>query len=209
MTSAREAILHAIQHAVSASANLPYDSISRRYRQADPAVLDAKLELLQDRLQDYGSRVYRCTEGEIPETIGSILEIAGKRSLLIPVGIPSQWLPATSEFRVDRDLPYDVLDSSEGVLTECALAISETGTIVLDHTPETGRRALTLIPDYHLCVIRSSQVVDSVVEGIRLSARFATTPITTISGCSATSDIEMTRVKGVHGPRTLDVLLVT
>jgi L-lactate dehydrogenase complex protein LldG len=94
------------------------------------------------------------------------------------------------------------------VITGCALAIAETGTIVLRHSPEDGGRALTLLPDYHLCIVRSSQVVASVPDGIRLAAEFATSPITTISGPSATSDIEMTRVKGVHGPRVLDVIVV-
>jgi L-lactate dehydrogenase complex protein LldG len=128
--------------------------------------------------------------------------------LLAPPGIPEHWLPYHIEFTADDNLPYDVLDRSEGVLTGCALAIARTGTIVLRHSSEEGRRALTLIPDYHLCVVYGRQVVETVPEAIREMLDFGTAPITTISGPSATSDIEMTRVKGVHGPRTLDVILV-
>jgi L-lactate dehydrogenase complex protein LldG len=100
------------------------------------------------------------------------------------------------------------VDASEGVLTDCALAIATTGTIVLRHSAGEARRALSLIPDYHLCVVQASQVVETVPEGIQQMKAFANIPITTIAGPSATADIEMIRVKGVHGPRMLDVILV-
>jgi L-lactate dehydrogenase complex protein LldG len=136
------------------------------------------------------------------------METRGKRSMLIPPGFPAAWLPAGFDFIRDRSLDYDTIDRSEGALTACAAAISMTGTIILSHSEMEGRRALTLIPDYHLCVVRADQIVETVPEGIRRLRELQTRPITTISGPSATADIEMTRIKGVHGPRTLDVILV-
>jgi L-lactate dehydrogenase complex protein LldG len=112
------------------------------------------------------------------------------------------------EFIPDRGLDFCELDHSEGVLTGCAVAIAMSGTIILKHSPGKGRRALTLIPDYHLCIVKAEQVVETVPEGIRSLGDQTSMPITTISGPSATADIEMTRIKGVHGPRTLDVILV-
>ena len=145
---------------------------------------------------------------QVQPTIASALQVLPRRFLLVPRGFPGDWLPEGIDFRVDADLPYSDLNNSEGVLTTCAVAMAETGTIILRHSEQQGRRALTLIPDYHLCVVRAAQVAETAVEGWRLTALFAAEPITTISGPSATSDIEMTRVKGVHGPRTLDIILV-
>src|SRR5690242_14346190 len=201
MTSAKDAILTRIRAAVQSSPS--QDIIERRYRQADTV----DLHLLEERLIDYGVRVYHSTEEELRTTIATALTNADKRYVLIPRGFPMNLLPDNFEFVVDTALPPQQLDRAEGVLTTCALAVAETGTIFLRHTEAEGRRALTLIPDYHLCIVHASQVVATVPEGIRLAALFANVPITTISGPSATSDIEMTRVNGVHGPRTLDVVL--
>src|SRR5262249_26463144 len=103
---------------------------------------------------------------------------------------------------------YDALDQSDGVLTGCTLAIASTGSLVIRHEAAQGRRALTLVPDYHLCIVDETQIVETVPEAIRLLMAEAAGAATIISGPSATSDIEMTRIKGVHGPRTLDVILV-
>jgi L-lactate dehydrogenase complex protein LldG len=108
----------------------------------------------------------------------------------------------------DQNLPYELLDASEGVLTGCAAAIALTGSIILRHTEAEGRRALSLIPDYHLCVVFENQIVETVPEAIDLLSAFPLVPVTTIAGPSATADSEMTRIKGVHGPRTLEVILV-
>ena len=201
ITSAKDAILGRIRTAVQSSP--PRDIIERRYRQADTV----DVHLFENRLIDYGVRVYHSSEQELQTTIATALTNAGKRYVLIPRGFPMNLLPGNFEFVVDAALSYEQLDRAEGVLTTCALAVAETGTIFLRHTEAEGRRALTLIPDYHLCIVHASQVVATVPEGIRLAALFADVPITTISGPSATSDIEMTRVNGVHGPRTLDVVL--
>jgi len=207
MSNAKQEILERIR---SAGAQLALERpILRRYRQTGRLDKEARLHLLIDRLNDYGATVYLCSEGDIHEKIEEALTNRQKCSILIPPNLPAQWLPAVFHFIIDHNLSYEQIDRGEGVLTGCALAIASTGTIVLRHSAGEGRRALTLIPDYHLCVVHSSQVVETVPEGIQQMMLFAEHPITTVSGPSATSDIEMTRIKGVHGPRTLDVILVS
>jgi L-lactate dehydrogenase complex protein LldG len=117
-------------------------------------------------------------------------------------------LPASVEFTRDDNLPYRTLDESEGAITDCVLAIAVTGTLVLRHSLDGGRRALSLVPDYLLVIVRAEQVVETVPEAIRALNVYSTDALTTISGPSATADIEMIRIKGVHGPRTLEVILV-
>ena len=137
----------------------------------------------------------------------------GVRRLVVPADLPDGWAPAGVELLREPGLTNEQLDTSDGVLTACALGIAQTGTIVLDSGPGQGRRAITLLPDYHLCVIRDDQIVGLVPEAVDAAARSAAAtpgrPITLISGPSATSDIELNRVEGVHGPRTLEVLVVT
>jgi L-lactate dehydrogenase complex protein LldG len=123
--------------------------------------------------------------------------------------VPEAWLTGVNALRDDPTLDHDQLDASDGVVTTCALAIAQTGTIVLDGGPGMGRRALTLLPDYHLCVVGADQLVGSVPEAIRVLAKRPTRPLTFISGPSATVDIEMTRVRGVHGPRRFEVIVAT
>ena len=125
--------------------------------------------------------------------------------------VPDGWTAAVEDpLTDDPPLTYDQIDASDGVITMCALAIAQTGTIVLDGGAGMGRRVLTLLPDYHLCVVRQEQIVSSVPEAIaKLGATGPTRPITFISGPSATVDIEMTRVRGVHGPRNLEVIITT
>ncbi|MDR3635273.1 MAG: LUD domain-containing protein [Isosphaeraceae bacterium] len=129
----------------------------------------------------------------------------------MPRDLPLARPPLGVALLPDDNLSYDQLDTSDGVLTGCALGIAQTGTIVLDAGPGQGRRALTLLPDYHLCLIRDDQIVGTVPEAVarlRAVAAGPGRPITWISGPSATSDIELNRVEGVHGPRTLEVLVV-
>ena len=211
MNQARQEIFARIRRSlgvVSASRAEHYEEIVRKYTQAGALDVESKLALFEDRLRDYDAVVHRCSRVTLRPAIGEALKQRGKHQMLIPQGFSSEWLPSDSvEFVRDRGQGYDELDGREGVLTTCALAIAISGTIVLRHSPTEGRRALTLISDYHLCIVESSQVVETVPEGIRALAS-PTEPITTISGPSATADIEMTRIKGVHGPRTLDVILV-
>jgi L-lactate dehydrogenase complex protein LldG len=214
MTSAKAEILARIERALGGDRPAPrdrirdYESLPRFYRQSGTLAPAARLDLFEDRLRDYNAVVYRCAEPGIAEAVAQAMAARGKRGLVIPIGLPAAWLPAGCAFVRDEGLDYQALDRCEGVLTGCAAAIARTGTVLLKHGPGEARRALTLIPDYHLCVVRAEQVVETVPEGIRRVYPFRGSPLTAISGPSATSDIEMTRVKGVHGPRALDVVLV-
>jgi L-lactate dehydrogenase complex protein LldG len=216
VSSAREEILARILQATEdvsgrgpSDREADYAAIQRAYVQHGVGDSAQWAEMFADRLQDYGCGVCRCSRGEIAETVGFVLRDRAKRRLLIPAGIPAEWLPNEFEFVRDDSLSNELLDQVEGVLTGCALAIAFTGTILLKHSSHEGRRAATLIPDYHLCIVFEEQVVETVPQGIRAMSAFSDSPITTVSGPSATSDIEMTRINGVHGPRTLDVVLVS
>ncbi|MGV9852915.1 LutC/YkgG family protein [Streptomyces sp. NPDC003442] len=168
-------------------------------------------DLLAENLADYRALVHRAdTPSSLPGLIARLLADRGATSVAVPPGLPDSWLSAVPDAvrRVPDTAeltPHD-LDAVSSVVTGCAVAIAETGTVVLDAAPDQGRRRITLVPDHHICVIRvPDQVVDSVPEALeRLDpAR----PLTWISGPSATSDIELDRVEGVHGPRTLEVIL--
>jgi L-lactate dehydrogenase complex protein LldG len=167
------------------------------------------LDVLAERLVDYHAAVRRTTASELAATIGAALAERGARRVVVPPGLE---LPADLgvgvKMLVDDDLSPQDLDQLDGVITGCAVAIAETGTIVLDGSPDQGRRAITLVPDYHLCIVFAAQVVELVPEAVERLAGSAARPLTWISGPSATSDIELSRVEGVHGPRTLEVILV-
>jgi L-lactate dehydrogenase complex protein LldG len=181
--------------------------VPRDYQRDRP--LGGLVELAAERIADYKATVHRVTAAGLVELITARLAEQGARRMIAPPGLPEQWRVNGITWLTDTaDAPLSVtdLDGADGVLTGAALAIAETGTIVLDAGPDQGRRALTLVPDYHLCVLRSDQVVGTVPAAI--TALTADRPVTFISGPSATSDIEFNRVEGVHGPRTLDVLIV-
>jgi L-lactate dehydrogenase complex protein LldG len=167
-------------------------------------------DLLAEHLADYRAHVHRTDEAGLPATIAQLLAAHGSRSVVTPPALPARWLAELSGVTVVADgarLTAGELDAVDSVVTGCALAIAETGTIVLDGGPDQGQRRITLVPDHHVCVVRApDQVVDSVPQALpRLDP---TRPLTWISGPSATSDIELDRVEGVHGPRTLDVVIV-
>ncbi|MBE1484682.1 LutC/YkgG family protein [Plantactinospora soyae] len=169
-----------------------------------------RVELLIDRLVDYRATVRRCTPDGVTEALAELLgEVP---TVVVPAGVPEGWLSAyPGGIRRDGDPdPLTVADLDApglAVLTGCAVAIAETGTLILDGGPDQGRRLLSLVPDHHLCVVRTDQVVGGLPEAL---ARLAdpTRPLTLVSGPSATSDIELDRVEGVHGPRRLEVLIV-
>lgn len=170
---------------------------------------DAVLPLLAENLRDYRAVVHEVTPDELPAALAGALARRGCRRVVVPAGTPEAWTAGVRDLELLGDTPpltIDQLASADGTVTGCAVAVAETGTIVLDAGPGQGRRALTLVPDYHLCVVLADDVVASVPQALpRLDAR---RPLTWISGPSATSDIELDRVEGVHGPRTLEVLLV-
>jgi L-lactate dehydrogenase complex protein LldG len=169
--------------------------------------LDDPLDRLEDRLVDYKAVVTRCVAGDLGQAIGVALD--GVDTVVVPDDAPPDWLagyPGT----VLRDEPGTDLDTVGAVLTGCAVVAAETGTIILDAGVAQGRRALSLIPDHHVCVVRADQVLPDVGDAVaRLAPSSRLRPLTWISGPSATSDIELNRVEGVHGPRRLHVILVT
>jgi L-lactate dehydrogenase complex protein LldG len=189
-----------------------YSRIARAYKRSGTLDVDARLQMLEHRLREYDALVYRSGTATLPEVIAQILTGRGKSRIAIPRGIPASWLPAGAAFleafREAEELSPTELDGLDGVLSGCTVAIAATGTIVLQNAPAQGARKLSLVPDYHLCVVDKSQVVETVPEGFAVLQSSPTRPITFISGPSATADIEMTRIKGVHGPRFLDVILV-
>ena len=205
--SAREEILARIRAANAGTPDPP--PVQRNYRQGgDQAPGSAELlDRLEERLVDYRALVHRCGDHGIPAAVAAALAgvVPDGGRVLVPPGLPPEWVP---DGVVDHPgLTAADLDGFAAVVTGCAGASADTGTLALDASPEQGRRAITLVPDVHVCVVRAEQVVQSVPE---LLARLAPTrPLTLISGPSATSDIELHRVEGVHGPRTLIAVLVS
>jgi L-lactate dehydrogenase complex protein LldG len=208
LLTAREEVLGRIRAALAGDPPAP--AVPRRYRTVGDHVPGSPelLDLLEDRLVDYHAGVVRCSAASVPATTAGLLAGRGLHRVLAPPGVPDAWLDGADVVRDgEPPLPVDVLDGVDAVVTGCAVAIAGTGTIVLDAGPDQGRRALTLVPDVHVVVVRAAQVVQTVPEAItRLDPH---RPLTMISGPSATSDIELNRVEGVHGPRTLVVVLAS
>ncbi|ANS69858.1 hypothetical protein SLINC_7634 [Streptomyces lincolnensis] len=210
----RERILGRVRRAL---ADVPHDdppyeqAVSRDYlTEHGERGVEETVELLAENLADYRAIVHRCTAADLPATIAGMLTARGSKTVLAPPGLDPAWLAAAGAEQVaDRaeSTPHE-LDRVDSVVTACAVAVAETGTLVLDGGPDQGRRRVTLVPDHHICVVRvPDQVVSSVPQA--LTRLTPTRPLTWISGPSATSDIELDRVEGVHGPRTLEVVLVS
>jgi L-lactate dehydrogenase complex protein LldG len=212
--SSRDRILGRVRRALAdvGQDETPYEeAVARDYlREHGERSVAETVELLAENLADYRAIVHRCVPGELGAVVGRLLTERGAKTVVVPPGLDTGWLSGAAVEQiadVTESTPYD-LERADSVVTACALAIAETGTIVLDGSPDQGRRRITLIPDHHICVVRvPEQVVSSVPQALeRLDpAR----PLTWISGPSATSDIELDRVEGVHGPRTLEVVLVS
>ncbi|WP_405852274.1 lactate utilization protein C [Streptomyces sp. NBC_00090] len=207
--SSREEILSRVAQALR---DLPENekpddvAVPRAYRRSHAD--GSPVGLFAERVADYRATVVRAGVAEAAEVIGRTLAGRGLTRAVVPAGFPDAWLPAGawSWLRDDPELTVEQLDRAGAVLSTAALGIAVTGTIVLDAGPGQGRRALTLLPDYHLCVIRADRIVGDLPDAVdRLDP---TRPLTLISGPSATSDIELDRVEGVHGPRILDVLVI-
>jgi L-lactate dehydrogenase complex protein LldG len=213
--AAREAILARIRQALAAAppplavtSGPAVTSIPRRYATRAPAGTDV-VALFAERAGEYRATVQRVAAGDLPAAVAAALRGRSVGSVAVPDGLPAGWLTG-----LDRDVAVTVdapplslrqLDGTDAVLTGAALAIAETGTVILDAGPDQGRRALSLLVDFHVCVLGVGQIVGTVVEAV---ARVpADRPQTWISGPSATSDIELNRVEGVHGPRNLHILI--
>jgi L-lactate dehydrogenase complex protein LldG len=216
VATARETILWRIRRATR---DVPENErqedvpVERGYLHEDDAPQEEIVARFAERTAEYEATVRRVRSDELPGAIEEALARRGVKRLIIPPYLPREWVPDGLEILRDVARPRltnEELDASDGVLTGCALGIAQTGTIVLDSGRAQGRRALTLLPDYHLCVVREDQIVGLVPEAF---ARLEETvknegrAVTFISGPSATSDIELDRVEGVHGPRTLEVLI--
>jgi L-lactate dehydrogenase complex protein LldG len=172
--------------------------------QPPPAPPGDPVQLFIDRVSDYRATVREGTD--VAALAAAVCAEHGAQRIGVPPSLPPQWRPDGLELVADHGLTARELDALDGALTGCALAIAETGTIILDGGERSGRRALTLVPDLHLCVVERVQVVATVPDAIR-ALDGARGPFTFVSGPSATSDIELDRVEGVHGPRRLEVLL--
>ncbi|GLW71791.1 hypothetical protein Kpho02_40900 [Kitasatospora phosalacinea] len=207
MTAAREEILRRIRAAAVPPAPEPPRHYLRHAPGLDPDDREAVLALFVERLEEYGAEVLR-TDRPGP-AVARVLAAQGARSLVVPDGVPAEWT-ADWDGRVRTDRPplgKAELDATDAVLTGCAAAVADSGTLVLDGGPGQGRRAATLLPDLHVCVVRAEQV-RSALPGA-LARLDPARPLTFVSGPSATADIEMIRVKGVHGPRRLAVVLLS
>ncbi len=195
-----------------AAAQAAWHSIPRGYEQAGTMTPEAKKQLFIDRLLDYDAVVLQCTEDTLAGTLLAALQDYGVTRLAVPLGVscvsPTTLTHAGLTLVSGDQVSVGDLDAVDAVLTESALGIAETGTIVLQSVPGQGPRSWSLVPDRHLCVVRAASVLTTVPEAIERLQETAHLPTTFISGPSATADIEMTRIKGVHGPRTLIVLLV-
>ncbi len=209
MSSAREAILERIRTALQQARGEREPPISLDYLRQSEAEQTEVIIRFVERVEDYKARVIPTPEADLPARLSAVCAERGWQRLAAPADVPATWLKASLEVvRDEPPLSYETLDTLDAVITGCRVAIAQTGTIVLDGGAYQGRRALSLVPDVHLCVVRADQVVDLVPEAISALQASATRPLTFISGPSATSDIELSRVEGVHGPRTLIVFLL-
>ncbi|MFD4986410.1 lactate utilization protein C [Streptomyces sp. NPDC058374] len=206
--NARETVLGRVRDALTLAPK-PEAAVPRAYRTGRTLPDAERLDLFVDRLVDYKAEVHLCAAGETAATVARVLAARGARRIGVPAGLDRGWL---AEFdgtvQEDRaDIPAPSLDALDGVVTASRVSCAETGTIFLDGEPDQGRRALSLVPDLHVCVVDLSSVAVGVPEALaRLTPH---RPTTLVSGPSATSDIELERVEGVHGPRTLDVIIRT
>jgi L-lactate dehydrogenase complex protein LldG len=198
--NARDEVLARVRAAIApATAQAP--EVPREYRTRS----DDGIDTFIDRLRHYQAQTHTAAASKLDTTVRTILADRGVRRLVAPDGVPEVWLEQVEALRDSPALDAHTLDQADGVITTCAIAIAQSGTIVLDGGPGMGRRILSLVPDYYLCVVHAEQVVGSLPEAI--SKLDPTRPLTFISGPSATVDIEMVRVRGVHGPRRLEVIV--
>jgi len=208
-SNSRRKILDRVRAAtgVGGDTNSAYRGLLRNYVRSGKLSEADRLALMIERLREYDAEVVETEPGKLAATIATQLEAGGKRRFVVPEGLPAGWLANGFEWKIDRNLSSEEIESCEGVMTGAFCGIADSGTIVLHHSEREGRRVISLLPDWHLCILNASQVVETLPEYF---ARCDRPPqlATYISGPSATADIEMTRIKGVHGPRFLNVIVV-
>ncbi len=217
MNKSKEAILKKIRRSLEdvpeneSPEEVPVPLTYRRQGERSHAEVVA---LFAERAGEYKATVQRVKQENILKVVKDSCLREDVQDLVIPEGFPAEWLPGGINAMHDRPespLSHHQLDEADGVITTCELAVAQTGTILLNAGPGQGRRVLTLLPDYHLCIVRASQIVELIPEGfagVEEGVQSSGHPITMISGPSATSDIELSRVEGVHGPRRLEILIV-
>lgn len=206
--STRETILHRVRStAQTGKAANVYANLQRDYLHRGALGAEERVALMAERLREYDAVVTECRPDQLVEAIATQLADSGRSAFLAPPSLPQSWTVSPFTWRVDCDLTTAEIEKTDAVVTTASCAIAESGTIVLHHSSGEGRRVLTLLPDWHLCVLFASQILEVLPEYF---ARFPRPPrlATFIAGPSATADIEMTRVKGVHGPRFLHVIIV-
>ncbi|WP_109484922.1 LutC/YkgG family protein [Occallatibacter savannae] len=204
--NSRQQILDRIRTATSGDRSR-YEDLPRGYIHAGALENEARIQLMTERLREYGAEVVECAASDLPATISPQLRDSGRHRFIVPDGVPHEWLAEDFTWLRDQNLIYDEIEQCAGVMTAASAGVADSGTIILHHGPAEGRRIISLLPDFHLCILRASQIVETMPEYF---ARFPNPPrlATFISGPSATADIEMTRIKGVHGPRFLSVIIV-
>jgi L-lactate dehydrogenase complex protein LldG len=209
----RQKILDRVRGATRSAAKGPgeladaYAALPRGYIRVGRLSREACVSLMIERLREYEAEVVECTPDELEATIAAQLESSGKHTFVAPAGLPAAWLVSGFEWKIDHGLTAAEIEQAEGVVTAASCGVADSGTIVLHHSATEGRRVLTLLPDWHLCILNASQVVETLPEYFSRCQQ-PSALATFISGPSATADIEMTRIKGVHGPRFLHVILV-
>jgi L-lactate dehydrogenase complex protein LldG len=208
--SSREQVLERIRRATAngaADIATRYAAMDRGYIRAGTLGPRERIALMIERLREYDAEVVETAPGSIPQAIADQLAASAHQTFVAPPGLPAAWLAPGFDWKIDRGLSTQEIEKSDGVVTGSFCGIADSGTIVLHHSETEGRRLISLLPDWHLCVLRASDVVETLPEYF---ARCTQPPrlATYISGPSATADIEMTRIKGVHGPRFLHVVLV-
>ncbi|MFZ1940040.1 MAG: lactate utilization protein C [Terracidiphilus sp.] len=224
IADSRQRVLEKIRAATRNSAAqvgpLP-SPIARSYMRRGSLTARDCQERFIERLREYDAEVAECEPEALAATIHAQLAASGRHTFVAPAGLPAEWLVRGFDWKVDGRLPVEEIERADGVVTACFCGVAESGTIVLHHGAAEGRRVISLLPDWHLCVVRASQVVETLPEYFdRCAIReqgsgnseqgTSRSPqlVTWIAGPSATADIEMTRIKGVHGPRFLNVVLV-
>ncbi len=201
-----------------------YEALPRDYVRRGKMTADARLERMVERLREYDAEVVECDPEGVAAAIAAQLAASGRRRFVVPAGLPAEWLADGFDWKIDHGMTASEVEQAEGVVTACFCGVAESGTIVLHHGATEGRRVITLLPDWHLCIVKASQIVETLPEYFDRCQRAGTkglgtrdvgiddqklpTLVTWISGPSATADIEMTRIKGVHGPRFLNVIVV-
>ncbi len=214
MTSGRDEILGRIRAALSdvPVAERPADvPVAREYRRQGELSGEALVERFADRVRHYDAQVRRTDGGGVAEAVAAACQQVGVARVVVSPGLPVEWRPAGLDAVEDAALTVHQIDEINAAVTGCALAIAETGTLVLDGQARSGRRLLTLVPDHHVCVVAVDQIRDLVPEALAAlgpAVREQAVPVTLVSGPSASSDIELSRVDGVHGPRHLTVVIV-